>query len=137
MILCIKKNVYKDSEIISNRYDSAYSIEINDEFCTYNYERNYNNKEKNLFSKTGKLYLNDSKLSHLKDLINKIKNNDKFKINVPIGNDFEDCLSYIYISIDNENYKINVNDIFYELIIHLSEFEYFESRTEDEINNKI
>ena len=111
MILCIKKNVYKDSEIISNRYDSAYSIEINDEFCTYNYERNYNNKEKNLFSKTGKLYLNDSKLSHLKDLINKIKNNYKF--------------------------KINVNDIFYELIIHLSEFEYFESRTEDEINNKI
>lgn len=135
MKIIIKKYSYNDMEIEDDLYDSELSIEILDDNCTYNYLRKYHDKE--IYSKIGKLYLSESKYKHLIDLINNIKNNIKYKNNEPIKKDFYDCLNYIFITIDNEEYRISVEDIEYELLIHLSEFEFFDREKEEILENII
>ena len=137
MKIIIKKYRYNDMEIVDDLYNSELSIEMLDDNCTYNYLREYHDKKKEVYTKTGKLYLSESKYKHLIDLINNIKNNIKYKNNEPIKKDFYNSLNYIFITIENEDYRISVEDIEYELLIHLSEFEFFDKEKEEILENKI
>lgn len=136
MKIIIKKFQYNNVEIEDNKYNSELNIEILNDNCIYNYLRDYHNKKKEKYTKTGKLHLSESKYKYLIDLINNIKNNTKFKNNTPIKKDFYDCLNYIFITIDNEEYRINTDDIVYELLIHLSEFEFFDKAKKESLDNK-
>lgn len=137
MKIIINSFNYNNVEIDDNKYDSELNIEIVNDNCTYNYLRKYHDNKKEIYSKTGKLYFSESKYKHFIDLINNIKNNIKYKNNEPIKKDFYECLNYIFITIDNEEYKISVEDIEYELLIHLSEFEFFDREKEYILENII
>lgn len=132
MKIIIENKLYIDEEIKSNNYKSKLTIDLVDNKCTFNYLRDYSSKEKENFSKKGMFYMTISKYNHILKLLEKIKSNGKYKILFDTD-DLNDSLNYIYLSIDSENYKIDCEELDYELLIHLTNYNILDKCSVDEI----
>ena len=72
------------------------------------------------------LKTNISRFKHLNNLIKKIKEENILN-NITINNDVTlEYLKYIELNIDGINYYIDITSIEYELLIHLSTYEFFD-----------
>lgn len=140
--------------VISKRYDtqnlffgtvlkSELTIDINEKHIEY--YREYIPFEtdtpiidnKNSITIKGLLNVSFRKFNYLLELIEKIKeNNIGVNINIDKNNTL-DYLNYIDLSIDSKNYSIDVNSLEYEMLIHLSNFEFYDSNEIEQIKKKI
>ena len=135
--------------IIRNRYIEEISfgkilkseLKINIEKKEFEYNREYipyevekpTIKDKVLYTVQGKLNVSEYKLNLLIEHINQIIDTT---INNELSNNKDqiiDYLSYIDLIVDNKEYAIKINSLDYELLIHLSTFEFFDTHDIDYI----
>lgn len=94
-------------------------------------------KDKVLYKTQGILNVTEYKLELLKEHLNKIIKNP---IDINLSNNKDNILeyiSYIDLIIDNKEYILNINSLDYELLIHLSTFEFFDEHDIEYINKNI
>ncbi len=139
--------------IIRNRYIEEISfgkilkseLKINIEKKEFEYNREYipyevekpTIKDKVLYTVQGKLNVSEYKLNLLIEHINQIIDTT---INNELSNNKDqiiDYLSYIDLIVDNKEYAIKINSLDYELLIHLSTFEFFDTHDIDYISKNI
>jgi len=130
--------------VISKRYDiqnlffgtilkSELTIDINKrnieycrEYIPFNIETPTIDKKTN-FVINGLLNISFSKFNYLLELLEKIKENN-IGLNVNVDkNNVLDYLKYIDLNIDGKNYSIDVNSLEYEMLVHLSTFEFYDT----------
>ena len=130
--------------VISKRYDiqnlffgtilkSELTIDINKrnieycrEYIPFDIETPTIDKKTN-FVINGLLNISFSKFNYLLELLEKIKEND-IGLNVNVDkNNVLDYLKYIDLNIDGKNYSIDVNSLEYEMLVHLSTFEFYDT----------
>lgn len=74
----------------------------------------------------GILNVSISKYDYLIELINKIKDNNIGNNIVSDKNNILDYLKYIDLNIDGQNYAIDITSLEYEMLVHLSTFEFYD-----------
>ncbi len=85
----------------------------------------------------GILNVSISKYDYLIELINKIKDNNIGNNIVCDKNNILDYLKYIDLNIDGQDYAIDVNSIEYEMLVHLSTFEFYDNSEVEYLKKKI
>ena len=108
------------------------NVKYNREYIPFDIEEpKFENKKE--YSIECLLDIPKSKYNHLIDLLNNIKQSDfepkVFKSNI-------EYLSYIDLKIDDKDFQINTNSLEYEMLIHLSTFEFFDINEIDYIEKK-
>jgi len=86
---------------------------------------------------SGLLNVSVSKYEYLTELINKIKNNNIGSNISSDKNNILDYLKYIDLNIDGQDYAIDVNSIEYEMLVHLSTFEFYDSSEIELLEKKV
>jgi len=86
---------------------------------------------------SGLLNVSVSKYEYLTELINKIKNNNIGSNISSDKNNILDYLKYIDLNIDGQDYAIDVNTIEYEMLVHLSTFEFYDSSEIELLEKKV
>ena len=85
----------------------------------------------------GILNVSVNKYEYLMELINKIKDNNIGSNIISDKNNILDYLKYIDLNIDGQNYAIDVNSIEYEMLVHLSTFEFYDNSEVEYLKKKI
>lgn len=85
----------------------------------------------------GILNVTVSKYDYLMELINKIKNNNIGSNIISDKNNILDYLKYIDLNIDGQDYAIDVNSIEYEMLVHLSTFEFYDNSEIEYLEKKV
>ena len=110
-------------------------IEYCREYIPFNIDTPTIDKKIN-FTIQGLLDISFSKFNYLLDLLEKIKeNNIELNINVD-KNNVLDYLKYIDLNIDGQDYSIDINSLEYEMLVHLSTFEFYDSNEIQHIEKK-
>ena len=86
---------------------------------------------------SGILNVTVSKYDYLMELINKIKSNNIGSNISSDKNNILDYLKYIDLNIDGQDYAIDVNSIEYEMLVHLSTFEFYDSSEIELLEKKV
>ena len=86
---------------------------------------------------SGLLNVSVSKYEYLTELINKIKNNNIGSNISSDKNNILDYLKYIDLNIDGQDYAIDVNTIEYEMLVHLSTFEFYDNSEIEFLEKKV
>lgn len=85
----------------------------------------------------GILNVTVSKYDYLMELVNKIKYNNIGSNISSDKNNILDYLKYIDLNIDGQNYAIDVNSIEYEMLVHLSTFEFYDNSEIEFLEKKV
>ena len=85
----------------------------------------------------GLLNVSISKYDYLIELINKIKDNNIGSNIVSDKNNILDYLKYIDLNIDDQNYAIDITSLEYEMLIHLSTFEFYDNSDIEQIEKNL
>lgn len=111
------------------------NIEYCREYIPFDIETPTIDKKTN-FVINGLLNISFSKFNYLLELLEKIKDNN-IGLNVDVDrNNVLDYLKYIDLNIDGKDYYIDISSLEYEMLVHLSTFEFYDSNEIEYIEKK-
>lgn len=135
MKLIIERKLSKEEQ---NKYSYASELILNidNDKCNYEYKRKYSDYKKEIFVKKGNFYMLISSYNHLMETLRKIDMSGKFNMNSSeIELNIDNCLNYIYLTINDKHFKIGISEFEYELLVHLTNFNIMDRISTDEINS--